>query len=157
MGGRRVKQDEVIAIVAAFIAKHSKYDHMICGSFRRGKDDMGDIDLVLFIPKNKMLSFSLEIQEKYGVPWAYKKKGILWQGVQLEVHICGIEDYWGAMIMYATGSGGYNAGLRRVAAEMGYKLNRYGLWAGGIRIAGRTEKSIYEALGKRFINPEDRR
>jgi DNA polymerase (family 10) len=129
---------------------------MICGSLRRGKEEAGDIDLVIMIEKNQRLLFNMRIQQDWNIPWSYARKPILCNGVQLEVHIC-MEENWGAMILYATGSGGYNAGLRLKAAEMGYKLNRYGLWKGDKRIAGVTESEIYFALQGPFVRPEDRK
>ena len=157
LGGRKVSREEARDITMEFATKYEYYieKYEICGSYRRGKDELGDIDLVIVVSKDKILQLGMEIQKEHDVPWSHKRKSILYNGVQLEVHICQ-QDHLGAMLLYATGSGGYNAELRLYAAERGYKLNRYGLWAEGIRIAGRTETSIYEALGKPWKEPEDR-
>ena len=47
-------------------------------------------------------------------------------------------------------------GLRKVAKAMGYKLNNHGLWKGKKRIAGKTEREIYNALGRPWKKPENR-
>jgi len=157
LNGRRISRTEADRIVVEFCKKYAEFIEtwQICGSYRRGKRDVGDIDLVIKVHKDNRLRLSLAIQKDFGVPWDHVRKPILWDGAQLEVHIC-TEENWGAMLLYATGSGGYNAGLRLKAAEMGFKLNRYGLWCADCRIAGATEEEIYERLGKPYKSPEDR-
>jgi len=46
--------------------------------------------------------------------------------------------------------------LRGIAIGRGFKLNEYGLFSGGRRIAGATEEDIYERLGLAFVPPEMR-
>jgi len=158
LGGRRVMEEEAHQIVQEFLSpyNHLVMRHMLCGSIRRKKEDAGDIDLVITADKKNRMMLNIAIQKDYGAPWDHARKTILFEGVQLEVHIC-LPEYEGAMWLYATGSGGYNSGLRLTAAQMGLKLNRYGLWHGQERIAGKTEEEIYERLRERFVRPEDRR
>ena len=51
---------------------------------------------------------------------------------------------------------GSSIGLRIVARKKGFKLNQHGLFKKGKRIAGRTEKEIYKALGRPWKLPENR-
>jgi DNA polymerase (family 10) len=77
------------------------------------------------------------------------------KGVKVDVYFAH-SDYWGAMMLFATGSGGHNIGLRRIAMKKGLLLNQYGLWRGDERIAS-TETGIYKALGRpRYKRPEER-
>ena len=63
----------------------------------------------------------------------------------------------GATLMYATGPGGWNAMMRLEAMRVGLKLNRYGLFeAGGKKVAGETELSIFEALAQEYKLPHER-
>jgi DNA polymerase (family 10) len=158
LDGRRVALEEAHQIIQEFMSPYAEYitRHMLCGSLRRGKEDAGDIDLVIEVPHEKRLLFSMEIQKDYNVPWNYVRKTILFNNVQLEVHIC-TDENWGAMILYATGSGGFNARMRLKAAEDGMKLNRYGLWLKGKKIAGRDERAIFKMLSMGYVEPEDRR
>ena len=57
---------------------------------------------------------------------------------------------------YFTGSKAHNVALRDRAVQHGLKLNEYGLFRmdDESRVAGDTEKSIYEALGMSWIPPE---
>ena len=56
--------------------------------------------------------------------------------------------------MTYTGPAGYNIGLRTVAKKKGLLLNQYGLFKNKKHIAGKTERSIYTALGKKYKIPE---
>jgi len=158
LGGKETTRTEADQVVVEFVKQYAEHitTWQICGSYRRGKARLGDIDLVVQTSQEKRLLLNMSIQKDYGVPWSHARKPILINGVQLEVHLC-LPEYWGAMILYATGSGGWNSGLRLKAAERGLKLNRYGLWDGKTRIAGETEEEIFEALNEDFVEPEDRR
>ncbi len=77
------------------------------------------------------------------------------QGVQADVYfVTPIE--WGAALMFLTGPNSYNIAYRRIAKRRGLRLNQYGLWdvKTGRRVAGKTEKSIYKVLGKKWKPPE---
>jgi DNA polymerase (family 10) len=60
----------------------------------------------------------------------------------------------GSALLYFTGSRDHNVHLRRRAQRRGLKLNEYGLFRGRERVAGRTERELYAALGLPFIPPE---
>ena len=64
----------------------------------------------------------------------------------------------GGTLLYATGPGGWNAMMRVKAKRRGLKLNRYGLFEveSGEKVAGKTEKSIFKAMGKAFKAPWER-
>ena len=66
-------------------------------------------------------------------------------------------DY-GAQLMTRTGPKGSNMGNRVIAKKKGFKLNQYGLFdrKTGKKLAGKTEESIYDALGKPYKVPEER-
>lgn len=143
----------------------------LAGSIRRKVWERGkpvvDIDIVL-IPNNrkaKMFIYkSLMDQASDMSPGPntfvlefdnVKKISARISGVQVDVFIAK-SDYFGAMMLFATGSGGHNIGLRRIAIKKGLKLNQYGLWKGDKRIA-HTETGIYKALGRpRYKPPEER-
>lgn len=60
------------------------------------------------------------------------------------------------MLLTYTGSYGNNIGLRVIAKKQGMLLNQYGLFKGGLYIAGKTETSIYKALGRSLTPPKER-
>jgi len=80
---------------------------------------------------------------------------ILKSGLQVDLRVVPRESY-GAALQYFTGSKAHNIVVRRLAQERGLKINEYGVFRGERRIAGRTEESVYAAVGLPWIPPEKR-
>jgi DNA polymerase (family X) len=130
-----------------------------CGSIRRRKETVGDID-ILAVAKN-----SVEIME-YFVSMPNVEKVIARGETKLSVRLdIGInadlrvvpEKSFGAALQYFTGSKDHNVELRKIAIKKGWKLNEYGLFdKRGLQIAGRTEEEIYKKLGLDWMAPEMR-
>jgi DNA polymerase (family 10) len=78
---------------------------------------------------------------------------ILRSGLQVDVRAVSPASF-GSAWLYFTGSKAHNIALRQLAHEAGLKLNEYGLFRNGKRIAGATEASVYQALGLDFNEPE---
>src|SRR5690348_644606 len=134
------------------------------GSLRRGKETIGDLDL-LVTPAGKVsqkLVDSIaahilkypEIQQVLA-HGENKVSFILKNEMQVDVRI--IErDSFGAALLYFTGSKEHNVTLRGRANEMGYTLNEYALSTlkGEKPVASRTEEDIYAKLKLHYIEPE---
>lgn len=134
---------------------HSKRIEL-AGSIRR-KKPAKDIDIVL-IPRKDKKDDILRLIKKRGKIKAEGKKQIFAnvKGVETDVFFSD-RDSWGAQMLTRTGSAGHNIGLRQIAQQKGMLLNQYGLFKKGKKIAGKTERGIYEALGRpRFKPPEER-
>ncbi|MBU2612136.1 MAG: hypothetical protein KKB62_00255 [Nanoarchaeota archaeon] len=126
----------------------------VAGSIRRGERYPKDIDLVL-IPKERV---KLEdFMKKIGKFVEGGEHESTWkiEGVKVELYYTNKEE-WGAELLAYSGKKGSNIGLRSVAKRKGMKLNQYGLFKDGRRLAGKTEKEIYEKLGRKYKKPEDR-
>ena len=131
------------------------------GSLRRGRETVGDLDLLVTGPEAEP---ALEAIAKH--PRAYQ---ILSRGVnkvsitmgreafQVDVRALPMESF-GAAMQYFTGSKDHNVAIRMRAIRMGLKLSEYGLFRleDDSRVAGETEEGIYEALGLQWIPPEIR-
>jgi len=61
---------------------------------------------------------------------------------------------YGSALIYFTGSRAHNIALRKIAVDQGWKVNKYGVFEGEKRIAGRTEQEIYDKLGFQSVPPE---
>jgi DNA polymerase (family 10) len=126
----------------------------IAGSIRRKVDEPVDVDIVM-IPKNKE-----KVREKLAHLGRITAQG----ETMVETKINGVDvdtyfaepDSYGAQLMTRTGPWQGNLGNRTLAKNKCMKLSQYGLFdrKTGKRIAGRTEKEIYEALGKKYKEPE---
>ena len=124
----------------------------VAGSVRRGKPEVGDLDLVVGGDLGR-------VREAHGV-WIWKEGGdkkatIDFMGFQVNLLVASDEE-WGAHLMYFTGPASYNIAYRSRAKKMGMKLNEHGLFDGERRVAGLTEESVYRALGKKWKPPEQR-
>jgi len=130
-----------------------------CGSIRRRKETVGDID-ILAVAKN-----SREIMEYFvSMPNVEKviARGETKSAVRLNIGIDADfrivpEKSFGAAMQYFTGSKDHNVELRKIAIKRGWKLNEYGLFdKKNKQIAGRTEEEIYKKLGLDWMPPEMR-
>lgn len=76
-------------------------------------------------------------------------------GLQIDVRRVARQSL-GAALEYFTGPRGHNLGMRSKAKSRGMKLNEYGLFdvRTGERLAGETEKGIYEVLDHPWKPPE---
>ena len=77
------------------------------------------------------------------------------KGLQVDIVMCAPEEF-GACLLYLTGPYAYNVEMRSYAKGSGLKLNEKGLWKGDERVAGKTEREIYKALGLMFQAPSNR-
>ncbi|HUN25952.1 MAG TPA: DNA polymerase/3'-5' exonuclease PolX [Steroidobacteraceae bacterium] len=128
----------------------------IAGSFRRGRDTVGDLDALVCAragadPIAALASYP-DVRA-LNASGATKAAGVLRNGLQLDVRVVAAPSY-GAALQYLTGSRDHSIRLRRRAQERGLKLSEYGLFRGERRVAGKTEEEVYDALGLAFIPPE---
>ncbi|MCD6541662.1 DNA polymerase/3'-5' exonuclease PolX [Candidatus Bipolaricaulota bacterium] len=128
----------------------------IAGSLRRGKETIGDIDILGISdrPHDAADAFaSLPDVEEVLAKGPKKTSVRLADGVQVDLRIVPAESF-GAALQYFTGSQAHNIRLRERAVSLGFKLNEYGVFKGEERVAGRTEEEVYKALGLPWIPPE---
>ena len=129
---------------------------VVAGSFRRGKDTVGDLDILATATADS------PVMERFT---AYEDVAeVLSQGTtratvilrnKLQVDLRAVdESAYGAALHYFTGSKAHNITIRRMGQDMGLKVNEYGLFRGKERIAGETEESVYAAVGLPYIEPE---
>jgi len=131
----------------------------VCGSYRRGRQDPGDLDIIL-IPASG-ISLPELIKDKLKIPeskihWLGEKKAQVDIGGHNIDFRTSSPDGWGAALLYFTGPSGYNIGMRVRAKKMGFKLNEYGVWdrTSGAYLGGKTEDEVYKLLNKTSKLPE---
>jgi len=126
------------------------------GSLRRGRDTVGDLDLLVTGRNLGGLADHFLKFPRIGqvlVKGEDKASAKLANGLQVDVRMLAPESY-GAALQYFTGSKEHNVALRDRAKRRGWKLSEYGLFEGEKVIASRTEEEIYAKLGLACIPPE---
>ncbi len=159
-GDRRYLLPDVRAELDALLGelgKLSGLQHLEpAGSYRRGRDTVGDLDLLALAADGAALMKCLReysrVQTVLG-SGDTKTSVQLRQGLQVDLRVVEPEAFGSAML-YFTGSQAHNVALRRRAKERDLKLNEYGLFRGDERVAGATEEDVYKALGLPWIPPE---
>jgi len=129
------------------------------GSLRRGKETIGDLDLLVTGPGASVVLDRVVTHPKvhevlgHGVNKASVKYGL--EGLQVDVRALPAESF-GAAMQYFTGNKEHNVTLRTAAIKQGLTLNEYGLFTldTNARVAGETEEEIYGRLGYQWIPPE---
>jgi len=129
------------------------------GSLRRGRETVGDLDLLVtgagaaaalekFVAHPKMQEVLGKGPNKASIKYGH-------EGLQVDLRALPAESY-GAALQYFTGSKEHNVSLRQRALKMGLTLSEYALARidNNERIAGATEEEIYEKLGLAWIPPE---
>jgi DNA polymerase (family 10) len=129
------------------------------GSLRRGKETVGDLDLLATGPNAEAaiepFTTHPRVQEVLGKGpnKASVKFGL--EGLQVDLRALPKESY-GAALQYFTGSKEHSIPLRARAQKMGMTLSEYSLSKVDSKeiVARETEEQIYQALGLRWIPPE---
>lgn len=130
----------------------------VAGSFRRGKETVGDIDLLAISNNSEKIIFHFisfpdvkEVLAQGPTKCSVRLNNLL----QVDLRVLREKEFGSAM-NYFIGSKEHNVELRKFALSKGYTLSEYGLFAlkGKKWVAGRTEEEIYRKLGLRYIEPE---
>lgn len=159
-GGKRCTRQEAERISEdlkkAFDGCFERWE--IAGSYRRGKEELGDVDLCV-IPYgefDKRLGhlFGWQGTRRKGDDPKPKKVGLV-NGIQVDFYLTN-HSSWGAMLMFCTGSPGMNIRQRQIAKKLGLLLNEKGVWRSGRQVAGEGEYEVYRALDMEFLPPSER-
>lgn len=128
----------------------------IVGSYRRGRDTVGDLDVLVSAPSAVDPAAALGEYSDLGALDASgrtKASGVLRNGLHVDLRVVPAGSY-GAALQYFTGSKEHGIRLRQRARSRGLKLSEYGLFRGKRPVAGGREEDVYAALGLPWIPPE---
>jgi DNA polymerase/3'-5' exonuclease PolX len=155
-----------------------KVKMITCGSYRRGKTNSGDADILVYhnddsYPEDTLTKLVDKLKsEKFLI-------GTLSEGNTKYMGICRLLDdlparridivyltkkSLPAALMYFTGSGNFNIEFRKLALKKNLTLNEKGLYKidkpktkkilGQVEV--KTEKDIFEEVGVQYLEPKDR-
>ena len=134
------------------------------GSLRRGRDTVGDLDILVTGPacavdetRQKIVDHLLKFPGLMEIIAQGENKVSFRQrnGMQVDVRLLPPESF-GAALQYFTGSKAHNVALRQRALKMGFTLSEYSLADLKTEkpVAGKSEEEIYAKLELDFIPPE---
>lgn len=129
------------------------------GSFRRGKETVGDIDILVVSSDHTAVMDALEAfpGRVSTIARGDTKMSIrVDEQFQVDLRVVAKANF-GAALQYFTGSKEHNVAVRSRARKLGMSVNEYGvskLDAPEEYIAGETEESVYEVLGLKWVAPE---
>lgn len=159
---RRFLYAQAVPIVNKILASLGKLSYVekmeIAGSFRRGKETVGDLDFLAIsnTPEKVMKAFiSLPDVSDVLAKGMTKSSIRLTNGLQVDLRVLNKKEF-GSALLYFIGNKEHNVEIRRLALSKGYTLSEYGLFAvkGKKWIAGRTEQEVYDKLGLQYLEPE---
>jgi DNA polymerase (family 10) len=162
----RIRLDQAIEIALKIYNYMKPFVDRIefCGSFRRSKETVGDIDFAIIAKDNgDVLTVFENMPGIDKVIDSGDKKTSVWMGgVRIDCYLF-TKDIFESGILHLTGSDEHNKQMRIYAIAKGWILSQYGLYKRdeedkrtGDRLDDGTEKDIYRLLGFEWIPPEHR-
>ncbi|MEK6821115.1 MAG: DNA polymerase/3'-5' exonuclease PolX [archaeon] len=128
----------------------------LAGSFRRRRETVKDLDLLVFTKKPKEVSKEIAklSHVKDMIKSGEKMTSVRFEnGMSSDMRILPMELY-GSGMLHFTGSKEHGIAIRNRAIGKGMKFSEYGLLKGNKIVASKTEEDVYEKLGLRWIPPE---
>jgi DNA polymerase (family 10) len=157
---RRFKLAEVEEVAQALVSHLKKTPGVeraiVAGSFRRRKDTVGDLDILVTGREDTPVMDRFVAYEDVTRVLAHgttRSAVVLRQGLQVDLRLVPRESY-GAALHYFTGSKAHNIAVRKLGVQRGLKINEYGVFRGEERIAGATEEEVYRQVDLPYIEPE---
>jgi DNA polymerase (family 10) len=152
-----VEAEQRAKTIVAYLKKIKGVKEVIvAGSFRRRKETIGDLDILVTCENgSKVMDRFTNYEDVRKVMSKGKTRSsvVLRSGLQMDLRVLS-QDSYGAALHYFTGSKSHNIAVRKLAVKKKIKINEYGVFKKEKRIAGKTEKEVYDAVGLAFIEPE---
>lgn len=170
----RFRLDEVEQLIAG-VLEHMRHAPgakrvEVAGSFRRRRETIGDVDLLAQCEGDgtPVVEHFVAFEGAARAEAAGPTKGsiVLGSGLQVDLRVVPARSF-GAALVYFTGSKDHNVAIRTRAVREGLRVNEWGVFRvpegadpdelekeGGERLAGKTEESVYKALGMAWVPPE---
>jgi DNA polymerase (family X) len=128
----------------------------VAGSYRRRKETVGDLDILVTCSKNSnVMDRFVEYEDVKKVISKGETRATVALRSDLHIDLRVLPQVsYGAALHYFTGSKAHNIAVRKLGVKKGLKINEYGVFKGEKRIAGKTEKEVYDQVELPYIEPE---
>jgi DNA polymerase (family 10) len=128
----------------------------VAGSYRRRKETVGDLDILVTCKKGAEVMdrfVNYEDVKKVVSKGTTRSTIVLRSGLHVDLRVVPQVSY-GAALHYFTGSKAHNIAVRTLGVKNKLKINEYGVFKGEKRIAGKTEKEVYDEVDLPYMDPE---
>jgi DNA polymerase (family 10) len=128
----------------------------VAGSFRRRRETVGDLDVLVTAARGARVMQQLVRYEEVAEVQAQGSTRAtlrLRNGLQVDMRVVPASTF-GAALHYFTGSKAHNVAIRKLAMKRGLKLNEYGIFRGDERVGGKTEQQVFKSVSLPYIPPE---
>ncbi len=157
--GIELTLEEAYGIARRFLGVISEHDRaVIAGSIRRRRPLVHDIDVVFSPAVNTGYVAGYCESAGWIKKWGPKLAAVKYCGVPIDLYFSTPETFH-TLLLIRTGSKENNIRLATIAKRKGWKLHASGdglFNERGERIAGDSERSIYDALGVPWQEPWER-
>jgi DNA polymerase (family 10) len=153
--------EPVVEEIVGYLQGIEGLEHITpAGSYRRGKETVGDIDILATStrPGDVISAFvRMPMVEEVLGKGPTKASIIVKETIQVDLRIVEHRSY-GTVLQYFTGSKDHNVKLRQIALGQGYSLSEYSLKRirDGVDLFFDREEDIYKTLRMQYIPPEMR-
>ncbi len=127
------------------------------GSYRRGRDTVGDLDILVTThgAARPIIDAFVQYADVAEILARGDTKASVILRDKIQADLRGVDSSsFGAALQYFTGAKEHNVAIRARAKDRGLKVSEYGVFRGAARIAGATEEDVYAALDLAWIPPE---
>ncbi|MDD5383154.1 MAG: DNA polymerase/3'-5' exonuclease PolX [Candidatus Margulisbacteria bacterium] len=149
--------DQYVTALVDQLKKLKEVEEILpAGSYRRGKETVGDIDILVTAKKSEpiMKAFALFPQvDRVLSQGPTRSSVILRNGMQADIRVVQPKEF-GSAAHYFTGNKQHNILIREMAVKKGLKVSEYGVFKGTKWTAGKTEAEVFKAVGLPYIPPE---
>ena len=128
----------------------------IAGSFRRRKETVGDLDILASAKEPEIvIDYFTKFPKIAEVISAGDTRStvVLQNSLQVDLRVVK-NEHFGSALHYFTGSKAHVLAIRKMAIEMGLKVNEYGIFKNGENLASKSEEEFYKVFNLDYIEPE---
>jgi len=175
-GIKRIPREEMVQHEAVLLsALPASFTGAVVGSFRRGAENSGDVDMLVTYPEAMtdaaastfFRAFVAELTRRGYILDKLVSGDKKWMGYvrigdgtarRLDLMLTPPAQY-GYAILYFTGSDKFNIGFRKWCLAHGYTLNEHTMKPTGDKPAPPvllTEEAIFDFIGLRYVKPTER-
>ncbi|MDC0748290.1 helix-hairpin-helix domain-containing protein [Polyangium mundeleinium] len=158
--GKRISLAEAEAQVEPIVARLRATEGVslieVAGSYRRRRDNVGDVDILVAAETSVAIGKKLisdPATDKVLADGDTKTSVLLKSGLQVDLRVVPVESF-GAAMHYFTGSKAHNIAIRTLGVRRKLKISEWGVFQEDKRVSGEREEDVFASVGLAWVPPE---